>query len=287
MAKQKTLKKTSTKRKSLATDRVKKSPSRRSLIASRHRFEQAKRRSHLEVENSSVDLQLLVAGVAHEFNNVLGAADGHAQWALASGKLKDMREALEIIRLACKKSFGITQALSVFTQPKEEEKIAFKSSSLKTELETFFSSSFKHQKIQFELSFEEAMLFGNINEIFEVLMNLIKNAVESFDAVPIEKPRIVVNGKLKTPNYIITVTDNGSPIPSVYQKHIFQPFFSSKGVLSHTLQPHAGSSTGTRENHGLGLFLSRKIAEEHGGSLILIETQKLKTFQLQLPHATL
>ena len=69
----------------------------------------------------------------------------------------------------------------------------------------------------------------------------------------------------------ITVSDNGSGIPTVDMQRIFNPFFTTKGV---------GKGT------GLGLSVSRGIIEQHRGRIEVESRVGVGhgTFRVYLPH---
>ena len=68
---------------------------------------------------------------------------------------------------------------------------------------------------------------------------------------------------------VLTVADNGPGIAPDLAAAIFDPFFTTKPV---------GRGT------GLGLSISHKIAEEHGGRLVLCDSAVGACFRLELPE---
>lgn len=87
------------------------------------------------------------------------------------------------------------------------------------------------------------------NQISQVLINLVKNALQANEKNPEGKIQIAA-GFNSDHHPEIRVTDNGPGIPDEILEQIFVPFFT------------------TRENgSGIGLSLSRQIMRLHGGSL--------------------
>jgi signal transduction histidine kinase len=86
--------------------------------------------------------------------------------------------------------------------------------------------------------------------IHRCLLNLISNA---FDALEQDdgEVRIITRSNPEESDVLITVEDNGAGIPENISQRIFDVFFSTKG------------SQGT----GLGLAVTKKIIEEHKGSI--------------------
>jgi signal transduction histidine kinase len=79
------------------------------------------------------------------------------------------------------------------------------------------------------------------------LLNLLTNAIDALDE---EGGEVKISTQSQGENEVlITVEDNGAGIPEKIRQRIFDVFFSTKG------------SQGT----GLGLAVTRKIIEEHGG----------------------
>ena len=113
----------------------------------------------------------------------------------------------------------------------------------------------------------DILLFADRMQIEVVLRNLISNALEALTEKRPEHPRVDVTTALVPgePQLCITVEDNGPGLSRNAVKKIFEPFHSTK-------------SSGL----GLGLAISRAIAEAHGGTLLAEEADH-GLFKLILP----
>lgn len=123
--------------------------------------------------------------------------------------------------------------------------------------------------VQIQLVLEALGLFHFARgELEHVLMNLLDNALDAVTQVETGQRWIRVN-TWREPGWLcIAVTDNGPGIAPDVQEHIFELSESSK-----------------EQGLGLGLWLSRYIAERHGGRLWLDARQETGTrFVLQLPE---
>lgn len=85
-------------------------------------------------------------------------------------------------------------------------------------------------------------------QIEQILVNLVRNAVEAISDA--EERRIVISGAVMDDVLRISVTDSGPGIPAEQLPDLFKAFASSK-----------------RSGLGLGLAISRSIAQNHGGEL--------------------
>lgn len=107
-------------------------------------------------------------------------------------------------------------------------------------------------------------LWADKEKILRVLMNLIRNAKEAMAG----GGEIKISAFLDRVEGVIQVSDNGPGIPPELANRLFQPFATF------------GKAGGT----GLGLALSKKIVEEHGGSIQCeSEPGKGTAFTIRLP----
>ncbi|MDW3192627.1 MAG: ATP-binding protein [Cytophagales bacterium] len=103
-------------------------------------------------------------------------------------------------------------------------------------------------------------------KINQVFLNLLTNA-SSF--IPPERKGII-EIRTEWDEYWLEISfkDNGAGIPPEIQKQVFDPFFSTKA---------------TGSGKGLGLAVSYKIVEEHGGKLMFDSMEKETIFRVILP----
>lgn len=94
---------------------------------------------------------------------------------------------------------------------------------------------------------EDVLLYADENQISQILINLVKNAIQA------GARHIIISAELdKKDNAVINVSNDGQPISVASQEEIFIPFFTTK-----------------QDGSGIGLSLSRQIMRMHGGTLRL------------------
>ena len=102
-------------------------------------------------------------------------------------------------------------------------------------------------------------------QLKQVLINLIKNALEALEGIA--EPRLEIAVKRILNHVSVEVSDNGAGIPPQSLEKIFVPFYSTKA-----------------EGSGIGLSLSRQIIRNHGGQIsVRSEEAKGSTFRISLP----
>ena len=105
----------------------------------------------------------------------------------------------------------------------------------------------------------DLLIYIDESQIVQVLNNLIKNAVQA------EANSIRISAELNSEDRtVISVTNNGKPVPLRQQEEIFVPFYTTK-------------PNGT----GIGLSLSRQIMTRHNGNIALVQSDRnMTTFAL-------
>ncbi len=101
-------------------------------------------------------------------------------------------------------------------------------------------------------------------QITQVLINLVKNAVE---AISVEGGSIKIKVNSNSENLSLTISDNGSGIPKDVLSEVFIPFFTTK-----------------KEGSGIGLSISKQIMRNHSGEIrITSEENKGSKCELVFP----
>ncbi|MEI7657647.1 MAG: ATP-binding protein [Phycisphaerae bacterium] len=109
----------------------------------------------------------------------------------------------------------------------------------------------------------------DVSLIHQAVLNLLTNAVEAVEAeAGVVTLRAVYRQGSDRARVEIAVIDNGPGIPPAKAAWIFEPFNTTKGA----------------KGTGLGLAVARRVAEEHGGELVLESAEgKGATFRLRIP----
>lgn len=122
--------------------------------------------------------------------------------------------------------------------------------------------------IKTSTAIEQASVKADPNLISQVLINLVKNAIEAFEPNDTATERSIRLSTETTNGFdVICISDNGSGISPDKMEKIFVPFFSTKD-----------------DGSGIGLSLSRQILNLHGGYLEMQSEEGVGTeFKLFLP----
>lgn len=216
-------------------------------------------------EYQSASASHLAAGLAHEIRNPLTTIKGFIQLLLpelqAAGKQELADVALDEINRA---NSLLTEFLSVL-KPASSEKKKLSINNLAASMIKLFSSEsiLKNIEIRGNLPEDELYVYADENAIKQVLVNLLKNAVEAVEG----NQGIIELAVYKEEGFVrVSVKDNGGGIDEYSLKKIFTPFYTTKA-----------------DGTGIGLAISKQIIENHGGEMS-VTTEPLKTiFKFSLP----
>lgn len=120
------------------------------------------------------------------------------------------------------------------------------------EIAELYRQNERQAQIDLQLATDLPMLHLDIHRIRQLLVNLLKNALEALEEQRINPASVILKTQylVESQHVLLSVQDNGAGIPSALLPRLFEPYVTSK---------HKGT--------GLGLAIVKKIVEEHGGHL--------------------
>ena len=200
----------------------------------------------------------MAAGIAHELNQPLSAIATYAQACdrMLDGPAPEIPEihgALKQIASQALRAGEIIRRLRHLVGNRETERVASDVNEVVQELATLAGVDTRHNDITllFELDPQAGKVSIDRVQVQQVLLNLLRNAIESLDGLTGEHRRIVISTRrVDAEDVEICVRDRGPGVPPEVAERMFEPFYTTK-------------DSGT----GLGLAISRTIARAHHGTL--------------------
>ncbi|MBE4910653.1 PAS domain S-box protein [Bacillus luteolus] len=197
----------------------------------------------------------LAAGVAHEIRNPLTALKGFSKLMQDNPNLDKREDYLSIIMTELNR---IDMIVNEFMSLAKPQAVKYERNNIITiidsTIQVLHPQAMLHN-VEFELNYtvNQVDVFSNAQQLKQVFVNFIKNAIES----------MAFGGKIKinlslTENsrVIVTITDEGVGIEKERLRFLGTPFYTTKD-----------------KGIGLGLTVSNKIIQEHNGTMV-IESKK-------------
>jgi two-component system nitrogen regulation sensor histidine kinase NtrY len=129
--------------------------------------------------------------------------------------------------------------------------------------EAVFLQEVGNPNIRFKLDLPDSSVLAPIDHrlVTQALTNVVKNAAEAIEAVGATEPGLIKVRVYEAPGEaIIDVEDNGKGLPSEDREKLLEPYMTTR-----------------EKGTGLGLAIVRKIMEEHGGSIALLDSPAVAT----------
>lgn len=252
---------------------------------------QALRRDRLERARLQLELRLararrleaigaVASGVAHNFNNIIGAIAGFSEIAeIHAGRNAVVHRDLAEIRQAVHRARELVDEILDFGRGHDAERKPLALPALVAETVRLVRAAGRGTvALAIEDGPFEPCIEGNAAQLQQVFMNICNNA---FHAMPVDphvevsvarrreaKPCAFSHGRLDPGDYaVVTIADRGCGIALAMQSRIFEPFF-----------------TGRQGGTGLGLSTAWEIVQEHGGTIHVSSTPGSgSSFHIWLP----
>lgn len=223
----------------------------------------------------------LIAGMAHQFNNINVGIIGYAQMAQKYGSLpEEVEDCLEKINAFARRATEVVKDLSVFTDQSSKVGVAQANlSAIASDALFLLKKDMDETGIIVEKLFDEIPNIAVDSDLIrQVIFNLLENAQHALLDKEEERKIILETGKQEE-RVFVRIIDNGSGISKKHLSKIFEHFFTTKGA-----QAPEGSPNIHIPGVGLGLSLAQIIVNSHNGELTVeSEEGKGSEFTLWLP----
>ena len=219
-------------------------------------------------------LREMIAGIAHNFNNILTGVLGYAELLRYKTNPADIALGLEKIEQSALKARDLIKSMMDFTRIRKEREFEFvdlkrlvqKSISLsKPRWQTAPEANGISIKLEEQWQ-EDLFVNGDTLDLMEVVTNIIMNSVE---AMP-DGGTITFSGEKKDDFACLSISDTGIGMTEDMQKRVFEPFFTSKAEVG----------------HGMGLATAYGTIRRHDGEIeVQSKLGEGTTFTIKLPYA--
>ncbi|MDP6978982.1 MAG: HAMP domain-containing sensor histidine kinase, partial [Myxococcota bacterium] len=203
-------------------------------------------------------LEGLSASIAHEIRNPVTAAKSLVQ---QMGEDPVSNDNMQYARVALEELDRVERSISHLLKYARDEDFRFEPVSLPDIIDSAVASvqdrvESQHVEVDIEVS-APCTMRGDAEKLRRVVVNLLRNAMDAFDEARVEMPCIVIMAgeNLAGSEVWLRFRDNGPGMAPEVRDRIFDPFYTTK-----------------QDGTGLGLALSKKLVESHGGSM---EVQEL------------
>jgi signal transduction histidine kinase len=213
----------------------------------------------------------VLSGIIHEMSNPLTVIHGSAQLLCSRDLPPEIEEDIHRIRSEAQRTSDLIKKVLSFARKDNRRRERFHVQEVVEEASVLKMCSLKSDKIKIESRHNHGsplFVYGYKAQLTQVILNLLNNSEQAIREGS-GKGMIGVRTDKKSDQALISVSDTGPGIAPQDRRRIFDAFFTTKK-----------EKTGT----GLGLYISRKIIQDHGGDLDLTGSSLNETiFQIKLP----
>jgi two-component system NtrC family sensor kinase len=220
-------------------------------------------REAIAPSNKRTSLAIAAASVAHEVNNPLTFIKMNAQLLelMLERRCKDKddcpvgdhKRSIDAIIRGTEQITDIVNGLMCFARQELREKTSVSLSETLDEAWALVKTNQELSEVQLKSTIgPDVMIYGNRQQIEQVLINLLNNAIKAIDKLGQIEGTIHVSTEYSETEWVVLkVIDNGCGIEQNVMPRIFEPFYTSD------------HEKGT----GMGLAVVKGIVEEHDGTI--------------------
>ncbi|MCI0742682.1 MAG: ATP-binding protein [Gemmataceae bacterium] len=224
--------------------------------------------AHVLHQEKMAAFGLLAAGIAHEVGNPLTSISALVQMLERRDQDAYTREKLALVSGQLQRIQTTLREVVNFSRPASTAPSRVSMADVLAEalnIAKYYRGA-RARIIESDVSADLPMIVGVRDQLLQVVLNLILNAIDATKS----GNRIAVSARAAGDHLEIEVKDNGCGIPPEHVARLFEPYFTTK-----------------KHGTGLGLFVSRKLIGDHGGRLDFAAGRgEGATFRIELPIVT-
>jgi C4-dicarboxylate-specific signal transduction histidine kinase len=219
----------------------------------------------------------MATGIAHEVNQPLTAISTYAQACrrMVEAGMMDDQELLEVVERISREALragSIIHRLRNLVRKRASERELCDINDVIRDLVSLAEIDARLHDVELRLDLGEGLPRVRVDavQIQQVVLNLIRNALEASQAATGDGQNIDLGSSLTGPEIEIRVVDHGAGLTPGIGNEVFEPFYTTK-----------------RAGMGMGLSISRSIIDAHDGRLWFTRNQDGgTTFHVSIPVAT-
>src|SRR5262245_1927185 len=225
--------------------------------------DRAKLEARLQQSRRMEAMGALACGIAHNFNNIVGAIMGYAEMAEAQAAAGSrLAGHLGEIRWAGARARDLTDQILTFGRRRDAHRRPVSVGALLDETASLLRASLP-PGIDLEIRDRSARMAvaAEPAQLQQVILNLCINAAQAMDGTGrvevdaqvhgVPRAMLVSHGQLAPGRYVcLAVSDTGRGMDDATLERLFEPFFTTRSA-----------------GNGLGLATVREIVAEHGGAM--------------------
>ncbi|HRR99338.1 MAG TPA: ATP-binding protein, partial [Candidatus Sumerlaeia bacterium] len=211
--------------------------------------------------------------IAHYIKNILQSMEGGAWFVdrgLKSGDIEKAQNGWKLLQKSIKKISYLVENMLNYSRPIHFDLERGNINALLVEILNSVVDTAAERHVEIKPDFAQNLpdIFFDWDRMYDSLLNMISNAM---DAIPEERAGLIIlksSYDKEKKRVIVEIIDNGTGIPEESRERIFLLFFSTKG----------------RRGTGIGLTVTKKVIEEHGGKIWFeTKTDEGTRFVIELP----
>jgi len=216
-----------------------------------------------------------VSGLAHGIKNIITGLEGGLyvmQTGLRKSDVDKIGKGISMLDSNIHRISHFIKEFLNFARGRVPQVAEVNPNDIAREVFELYCDAAKKVGIELNLDLDEAMPLSPMNRegLHACISNLVSNAIDACQMSDKEKKKVSIRSSLVNDDIVFEVIDNGIGIDYEIKNKVFTSFFSTKG---------------SHEGTGLGLLLTKKAVQEHGG-YVKFESQpgKGSTFRLEFPR---